>query len=543
LGEKSQLPVALKGLEQGELGRLTIVMERLAHCSLTFMLGWVGSQNRVVARPQSQSYKINHLDKEVTMFRDKWLTRFAGLSGLVLVAAALLSGGVLADKGNGGGNSLNLTPFARVAEIGPISDPYVADTLAKAAATAIASYVATVNDTGDPTYFPANWILGGLEGEVTEEKIEAAILRVPTPFPINSTDPESALKKVNIVEMCNPLFAQKALGLLPVVDGDDSTKIVDGYIHAPALPCEVAIYVDEEGYVNVEMLNPEAIFTLFFTDVLFGEQMEDEDFAAAIQALPVQVNLEIRTILLLALDTAGIAYTPVDPPLALGPVYRSLQQVAKVVEETPTASPYVHFAYRLKGKSDEEDSDGEKGVASRAFTSTDAKTVAEAIIATLKLTGEEREELNEELNFIDWTSPRAAPLPVPGNQVVEACSPTNAKAAMALGMYHATALPCEIAVTVVDLVGGPETETLLISYLDPHFMFGALFNDAFGDLTDEELDELMALPPQVLADLQAVVAYAIDNELEMKLTRPRQIFYDMLPDAKGKKDHKGNKDD
>ena len=37
----------------------------------------------------------------------------------------------------------------------------------------------------------------------------------------------------------------------------------------------------------------------------------------------------------------------------------------------------------------------------------------------------------------------------PGNLVIEACSPTNAITAMGLGMDHATALPCEIAVKAV----------------------------------------------------------------------------------------------
>ena len=470
------------------------------------------------------------------MLKNKRFINLFGSASLLFALAALLSGPVLADKDAGGGTALNLTPFARVAEIGPIADLSVADDLAKAAATAIATYVATVDDTKDPTYFPANWILGGLEGEVTKDKIEAAILRVPTPFLIDPARPELGIKKVNIVELCNPTFARKALGLLPVVDDDPSSTINDGYIHAPALPCEVGIYVDEAGYVNVEMLVPEAIFTLFFTDVLFGEQMEDEDFAEAIQALPAQVNLEIQTILLLALDTASIGYTAVDPPLPLGPVYRSLTQVAEVVADTPYASPYVHFAYRLKDRSDDDDT------TELAFTSTDMKTVAEAIIATLKLTGEEREALNEALNFTDWTSPRAAPLPIPNNQVVEACSPTNAKAAMALGMYHATALPCEIAVTVVDLDGDEVTETLMISYLDPHFMFGAMFNDAFDTLTEDALEELLALPPKVLADLQTIVAYAIEHELDMDLTRPRQVFYDMLPDAKGKDGDRGEHD-
>ncbi len=233
--------------------------------------------------------------------------------------AALGSGG---ESGKGqSGSGFSLTPFSRVAVIRPNSDPVDAYDEAKAAATAIATYVAAFDDTPD---FGSNWVLGGFEGAVsdppTEEekaRIEEAILRVPTPYLIDPYEPMSPTnrKKVNIVEMCNKTFAQKALGLLPVVEGDDTTKIIDGYIHAPALPCEVAIYADEDGSVKVDMLQPEAIFTLFFTDVLFGEQMLDPDFAAAIQELPAVVNEQIRTIIQTALDGAGFdLYAPIQAP-------------------------------------------------------------------------------------------------------------------------------------------------------------------------------------------------------------------------------------
>ena len=49
------------------------------------------------------------------------------------------------------------------------------------------------------------------------------------------------LKKVHRIEMCNPTFTKKAMGREPVVAGDDTTKIVNGKIHAPALPCETAV--------------------------------------------------------------------------------------------------------------------------------------------------------------------------------------------------------------------------------------------------------------------------------------------------------------
>ena len=217
-----------------------------------------------------------------------------------------------------------------------------------------------------PTGFLAGSNSKGIRKIPAMEAIEEAILRVPTPYKIDPDDPESARKKVNIVEMCNPLFAKKALGVESIV-GD--TKIINGYIHAPALPCEVAIYADEDGYIIVEMLNPEAIFTLFFTDVLFGEQMDDPEFAAAIQALPAQVNNEIRTIISSALEGEGI----LEEPIPLGPVYQSLKQVAKVVEETPFESPYAHFIYKKRDGSD--------------FSPEEFTAVAGAIVDTLTLDG------------------------------------------------------------------------------------------------------------------------------------------------------------
>jgi uncharacterized protein (DUF302 family) len=455
------------------------------------------------------------------MKRSFHISSFSLLTGLALVFTTVLSGPVLA--GNDGGGALDLTPFTRVAVSKAVLDPVDANQAAKEVATAIATYVATVKD--NPPEFLADWILGGLELDPydpdvppaeLEEAIEEAILRIPTPFKINPDEAMSAenRKKVNIVEMCNPLFARKALGVAPIIDGDDTTKIINGYIHAPALPCEVAIYADEDGRVNIEMLNPEAIFTLFFTDVLFGEQMEDADFAAAIQELPATVNGEIKTIIYDALDAAGYIYWQVSEPL--GPHYRSLKQVAEVVEETPFESPFAHFIYTKRDGSD--------------FTEDDITNIAASIIHTLSLDGVHHPSLDAKLNMDDWRSARHAPLPIPGNLVIEACSPTNAITAMGLGMEHATALPCEIAIKALNSDGVDGNEVLMISYLDPHFMFSALFNDAFDDLSDDELEQLLDLPPLVLEDLQTIVKDALrPKELDFKLTRPDQVFFDMLP--------------
>ena len=137
---------------------------------------------------------------------------FSLLASVALMLTAMFGGTALASE------DLDLTPFTRVAAIGPILDPVEANDVARAVASAIATYVATEDDTQPPTEFDENWVLGGLEGEPTEEAIEEAILRIPTPYRIDPTAAMSASnrKKVNVVEMCNPLFAKKALGVLPM---------------------------------------------------------------------------------------------------------------------------------------------------------------------------------------------------------------------------------------------------------------------------------------------------------------------------------------
>jgi uncharacterized protein (DUF302 family) len=407
---------------------------------------------------------------------------------------------------------LELTPFSRVAIDGPYDDPVEADRVAKGLALELATYVAMFDDKNSPGV-SSDWVLGGYEpgGDVT---IEQAILRVPTPYRIDPDKPMSAQnrKKVNIVEMCNKDFASKALGIKPI---DGTTTIANGYIHAPALPCEVAIYADEDNYVRIEMLNPEAIFTLFFTDVLFGPQIKYADFADAIKQLPSQVNAEIRTIIGRALP--GVIL--LDPPLPLGPVYYSLDEVKQAVASTPYQSPYVHFVYEKSNRAD--------------FSAEDVAGIAAAIIETLSLDGLHARSLDAQLNMDDWRSARPNPLPVPGNLVIEACSPTNAITAMGLGLEHATALPCEIAIKALNRDGVDGNETLMVTYLDPHFMFTALFSDAFDDLTEQELADFSVLPTLVLEDLQTVVKAALQRkDIGLTLRRrgqPRQVFFDMLP--------------
>ena len=494
------------------------------------------------------------------------------LASLLLVFAAGFAGVAFADDDDDGDTGLGalddvalnptLRPFSLVEIVPAVRvdrevDHELTDEKAYEVAFAIAKYVATTDETVELGTID-NWILGGFEGdpaEMTEEEIDeavaAAILGIPTNYPIDPDDPESAMRKVNLFEICNKTFAKKALGLSPVVEASEEGEAIyieNGYIHAPALPCEIAVYSDDEkDRIRVEMLNPEAIFTLFFTDVVFGDQMYDEDFAAAVQELPGTVNREIQSIIYAAVEdkgtqskvsksvgsllrnvnenaeqskakthdgskTKGKRVTRVRP---LGPKYTSLIDVAKVVAETEYESPYVHVVYTKS------DATGEL-----SFTQDEAQAVAQGMITVL-----EGDKAGLDLNFT-WKSPRPAPLPVPGNFLVEACSPENAKAAMDMGMYHATALPCAVSTRAQDYDGDGIVE-LFVTYLNPHFMFNAMFSDAFSDLSEEAREGLEQWAADLLADLQTMMGAAIEDfdeaQVEFEVTGPDPVWFDMLP--------------
>ena len=414
-------------------------------------------------------------------------------------------------------NGNTMTPFARIAHVQVVKDEF--DNIdreatyikAKAVATAIATYVANVNDSAE-SGFPADWIVGGMEGDTT---IEEAIMRIPSPFPIDPENLDLGIKKANVMDFCNAYYAKQALGVAPIAGTD--TKVVNGYSHSPALPCEVATWNDDEN-IYIDMLDPNAIFSIFFTDVLVSDDMLDPEFAAAITALPVAVKSELKTIVYKALDAAEIKYNTLD--VAKGPKYNTVEDIFEVVAASPNTSPYKHVAYTKASGED--------------FDSGETSAVAQAIINAMSIHGEDGAGTQEwDVDGIIsegslWRSARHLPLGLPGlpekNWVIEACSPTYAKMAMGTGMHHATALPCEIAVQRVDLDENGTYESLVISYLDPFFMFGAMFSD----MTDEEKANLGDVPGYIIDDLQFIVKHALDTS-DTVLNEGVQIWYTMLP--------------
>jgi len=439
------------------------------------------------------------------------------------------------------------TPFSRIATLPVVSDGaggvnHVATyAKAKAAALHLADYVARTKDLGEG----GDWVLGGTSTTCRktqtcdDDEISHAILAIPSPQLIDPTKPPSKTntKKASVLDFCNEHYAKQALGVAPII-GDK--KVVNGYSHTPALPCEVSIWNDGHN-IYVDMLDPNAIFTMFFTDVHFSDDMmNDTEFAEAISALPPKVKAEIKSIVqtaMLDFDTNAVSMDE-----QLGPLYSSMDQVVAAVAASPEQSPYKHVGYTRNNGGD--------------FDSADAAAVAQAIINMMSIHGEKDEDGNDiagihptiihnhkgsskehgsgrTLDSIlspgsSWRSARPTPLPLPGkNYVIEACSPKFAKMAMGTGLHHVTALPCEITVQVIDRTGDGSKETLVVSYLDPHFMLGALF----ADISESDKQKFAEIPGTIMEDLQVIVEATLyypnsDYKLSKKVI---DINYDMLP--------------
>ena len=460
----------------------------------------------------------------------------------VIMGLSMTAGMSYAAKNDKGGET-GVTPFARIAQIPVVRlpngqiDRWETYKKAKQVALDIGLYVANVNDAGQPGFHPkSNWIVGGLELAPGEEAeigdVDSNTIRIPSPDLIDKKNPGLGIKKANVMDLCNGYYAKQALGVSPITTHEvtgEKMFVVNGYSHTPALPCELSTWNDDE-HIYVDMLDPNAIFSIFFTDVFVSKEMEYAPFAEAISDLPPAVKGEIKTVVYNALEGAGYNYTETDQ--ALGPKYRDINDAFDVVKASPNQSPFKHVAYT---KSNDE-----------LFGPGETKAVTEAIIHAMTIHGtpgtefpaagfQETELANDLSAGASWRSARHEPLGLPSihgsdkNWVIEACSPKYAKMAMSTGMHHVTALPCEITVQRVDLLdenGNPgtdgETESLVISYLDPHFMLGALF----ADMSDKEKEALGDVPGYILNDLETIVQYALDHEAT-ELNEGVQIWYTM----------------
>ena len=431
----------------------------------------------------------------------------------------------------------SMTPFSRVAKVPVVKvkgqiDYKATYAKARAASVAIATYVARLKEAdmlGSDVIKGIDWKLGGTSEEClntlvcSDEEIDHNVIAIPSPDPIDPTDATyvetgvvtpANTKKGNVIEFCNKKYASMAMGVDPII-GDK--KVINGWAHAPALPCEVSVWNDDQ-HIYVDMLDPSAIFTLFFSDVLFSADMQDPAFAEALYAMPPQVKAEIVAIIHAALSEFDPDTKAMDQKV--GPVYNSIEDIITAVDASPLDSPYLHMVYTKQ--------DG--GI----FTDAESKKVAQTIINTMSIhgnadAGTHPTVINSDGDTLDsilspkssWRSARTAPITIPGkNHIIEACSPKYAKMAMGTGLDHVNALPCEITVKTID--GGNK---LVISYLDPYFMLGALF----ADISDEDKAKFGAIPGLINDDLQNIVKAALDVNLGITLNAPQRKVINMLP--------------
>lgn len=379
-------------------------------------------------------------------------------------------------------------------------------------ANTFAKHVANVNEpeSDSETFKGSNWILAGYESSevATDENIKHNILGIPTKLPI---DPAVAMspsntKKVKVVEVCNSTYAGKALGVTNV-GGENGAKVDNGIYHTTALPCEISIYNDENG-IYVDMLNPETIFTLFFTEVFNSLEMENSDFRTEMMALPTQVKEEIYAMIYNSFDATSENYTKTSEKL--GTIYSTMSSIVATTDTANGGSePYRHYSYTTTD------------LASTGFTSTDAKNIASKIISVM--TSDEEGTVGVQESVLkallpsdiagvtpSWRSGRLEPLKVPGGSwIVEACSPTYAKEALTTGEYHTAALPCEIAV----FVNPDDNKTIDISFLNPEFMFSAMFADAMVNMSEEEKTGFNAIISNINGDLKQIVDYTMEHNV------------------------------
>jgi uncharacterized protein (DUF302 family) len=310
---------------------------------------------------------------------------------------------------------------------------------------ALANYLHTVDDS--TRGLPSDWLIaGGEELEAGHEPAEAA-LKLPG--------------GARIIEVCNKTYAKMAMSF--------------GAHHGVALPCEISVSQAGDD-VEVVMLDPNAIFGLFFTDV-------PADQAQGMAGLAATVRDELQTII----STALASLESTHPRTPVGPVW-SEQDLQKFAGMTYSIEKTVAVPASLRA-------DAEQREAFKA-------EVVEQLLETLTHEGMEQVGSKVEgLSVKDWRSARPHALGLPGDvSVVEVCSPTYAGAAMKAGAYHAPALPCQIAIW-------EDGGTVRLHLLDPGFIFGSFFADA-----PAEMQQAMGpMVENVQSDLQKIVDAAIQS--------------------------------
>ncbi len=301
-----------------------------------------------------------------------------------------------------------ISPFSITARV---SGSTVADV-----AGVLADFIDGVDDT--TRGLPSDWIVAGASNLEEGASAVDAALSLPGGH--------------KILEVCNHLYAEQAMSF-----GGD---------HGVALPCEIGV-IEEDGQVEVVLLNPEAIFGVFFQDI-------PEEAAAQMGDLAATVRGELEELVVAALEgmNADLVYEEVGPTWSEADLVSFGGMEHSVVLDMDIPAGFA---------GDDE------------LRLTFKDRFVEILLDTLTYEGMESVGSQVDgLSTDDWRSARPYALGLPtGVAVVEMCSPTYAGAAMETGAYHAPALPCQTAIWV-------EGDALRVRALDPLFIFPVFFSDA-----------------------------------------------------------------
>lgn len=416
--------------------------------------------------------------------------KYSKTLGSVALSALLLMG----MSGCGSSNDTDVVepPVEEVTTITPYTRVAVtAGTWADVPAVAekIAQYVVYTNEAA-VLGLPTNWVIaganGGLDGLSGPETWETTDL-----LPIPGMG-YAETGKARVIEFCNGAYAKQAVGT--------------GRFHGSALPCEVSVHSDGTN-IYVDMLDAEAIFNIFFTDA--SDNFDDAQNAAFAE-MAAAVKSELRIMIKAGLEDDGgvsgssaLAYT--ESTEELGPQFTQ----AKIDNDIALRSPYI--VYKYSGTGTGADGSFVKGKDDKAL----AKVIID-VLGTDALTADKSEGLSGLSALSAWRSGRPEPIAIPNVMVVEACSPKYAKKATALGNEYITALPCEFTVYVDET--DDTNQTLAISFLNPNFMFGTMFEGAVANaydndkLTKAEVIVYSTLADVVFGDLRMIVDSAVQDK-------------------------------
>ena len=315
-------------------------------------------------------------------------------------------------------------------------------------AGALATYIDEVDDTDHG--LPANWQVAGAGNLEEGEAALGAALKLP------GGD--------RVVEVCNHHYAEQAMSF--------------GGHHGVALPCEIGVNQVGDD-VEVVLLEPEAIFGIFFNDI-------PAEYAAGMSGLAATVKGELEQLIVAGLAELDTSYVGE----AVGPSW-SKDEMAEFagMDHAIAMDLEIPTSY----------------LADQESRQTFKSLFVDSLLETL--THEDMEKVGSEvegLSVADWRAARPYALGLPGQvDVVEMCSPTYAEAAMSTGAHHAPALPCQTAIWV-------EGDTLRVHLLDPLFIFPVFFSDAPAEM----MEAMGGMASAVRQDIQMIVGAAQSTALQ-----------------------------